>query len=109
MSRYIDADALQEIMLERKQPSDGADDTKERWRYVQWLVDYNSIADAPTVDVAEVVHSHWVWGPYVAKIGGHGYTCALCGRQSEECGNFCTWCGAKMDDEEQLEAERKKK
>lgn len=67
------------------------------------------VYDEDDVDVVTGVHSHWIWGPYVAKIGGHGYTCAACGKQSEECRNYCTWCGAKMDDEEQMEAEREEK
>lgn len=81
----------------------------EEWR--SGMLDaYDEVKSyVPSADVVEVVHSHWIWGPYVAKIGEHGDTCAACGKQSEECGNYCTWCGAKMDDEEQLEAEREKK
>lgn len=51
--RLIDADALIELMLERKQPLVGADSSKDRYRYIQWLADFNAIKDAKTVVPAE--------------------------------------------------------
>ena len=103
MSRYIKKnDALKAVAKEFYTYEDY--DKKNAERIAHEIVD--NIFPA---DVVEVVHSHWIWGPFVAKVGGHGNTCAACGKQSEECGNYCTWCGAKMDDEEQLEAEREKK
>lgn len=53
--RLIDADALIEIMCERKRPENGEDSTKARFRYMQWLTDYHAINDAPTVDAVEVI------------------------------------------------------
>lgn len=55
MSDYIKREDALQTLLKRKQPSNGADNTKERWRYIQWLVDYNTIADFPPADVTEVV------------------------------------------------------
>lgn len=51
MSRYIDADAVIEIMEERKRPEVGADASKERYRYIQWLADYQAIKDTPSIDI----------------------------------------------------------
>ena len=51
--RLVDADALMELMLERKQPLLGADNSKERYRYMQWLADFNAIRDVKTIVHAE--------------------------------------------------------
>lgn len=50
--RLIDADALISKMVERKHPgSSGEDNSKERYRYMQWLADYWAIEEAPTIDL----------------------------------------------------------
>ena len=52
------------------------------------------LSDAPTV---EPKHGHWV---YV----GHGWAgesirkCSICGHQTPDDGNYCSNCGAKMDE-----------
>ena len=51
----IDKRALLRIMEERKKPEFGEDDTKERYRYVQWLTDYHAILTAPVAEVP-----HWI-------------------------------------------------
>ena len=51
--RLGDLDALTRLMLERKQPLVGADSSKDRYRYMQWLADFNAIKDAKTVVPAE--------------------------------------------------------
>ena len=53
--RLIDADKLLEVIVKRKRPENGADCSKERYRYMQWLADYWAIKDAPTIDAVEVV------------------------------------------------------
>lgn len=52
--RPIDADVLIETMVERKRPEDGADWSKERYRYIQWLADYWAVKDAPTIKTKQV-------------------------------------------------------
>lgn len=47
--RLGDLDALIELMLERKKPLLGADSSKDRYRYMQWLADFNAIKDAKTI------------------------------------------------------------
>lgn len=51
--RLGDLDALTRSMLERKQPLIGADSSKDRYRYMQWLADFNAIKDAKTIVPAE--------------------------------------------------------
>ena len=51
--RLGDLDALTRLMLERKQPLVGADSSKDRYRYMQWLADFNAIKDVKTVVPAE--------------------------------------------------------
>lgn len=51
--RLVDADALMELVLERKQPLVGADNSKDRYRYIQWLADFNAISDAKIIVPAE--------------------------------------------------------
>lgn len=54
--RLIDADALMETFRERKRPtlSDGADGSKERVRYLDFISTLQAIKDAPTILEAEV-------------------------------------------------------
>lgn len=49
--RLIDADALMETFRERKRPtlSDGADGSKERVRYLDYISTLQAIKDAPTI------------------------------------------------------------
>lgn len=51
--RLVDADVLTGFMLERKRPLIGADSSKDRYRYMQWLADFNVIRDAKTIVPAE--------------------------------------------------------
>ena len=63
MSDLISRDDLLEVIVKRKRPESGADCSKERYRYMQWLADYWAIKDAPTIDAVEVVRckecKHW--------------------------------------------------
>ena len=47
--RLGDLNALTRLMLERKQPLVGSDSSKDRYRYMQWLADFNAIRDAKTI------------------------------------------------------------
>ena len=64
------------------------------------------IEDAPTADVAPVVHgwwekepsSSWRWTPSGAvAVTRTTYRCGLCGRGTAVKSNYCPNCGAKMD------------
>ena len=68
-----------------------------------YVVNYNSFINAPTIDAVEVVHGEWI----VSYTGGIKQTeCSACGKSFityDVYGwNYCPWCGAKMkgaDDE----------
>lgn len=61
----------------------------------QWL--QQCINDAPTIEVAEIVHGKW------EKVRGFtGFftwevQCSICGVPQDNKSNFCPNCGAKMD------------
>ena len=71
--KLIDADKLLEVIVKRKRPENGADCSKERYRYMQWLADYWAIKDAPPIDAVEVVRckecKHWVCNPNTEEWG----------------------------------------
>lgn len=59
---------------------------------------FNLLDHMPLVDGGFTRHGHWV---YV----GHGLAgesickCSICGHQTPDDGNYCSYCGAKMDEE----------
>lgn len=64
------------------------------------------VEDAPTADVAPVVHGlwekepsvFWRWTPSGAvAVARTTYRCGLCGRGTAVKSNYCPNCGAKMD------------
>ena len=79
------------------------------WEYGQAVKDiYEMIKNAPTADVAPVVHGRWdvkeLWicnsdGKPVSVIG-KVYVCNRCGREEEQMEPYCN-CGAKMDGTEE--------
>ena len=81
MSRLIDADALPKY-------------TGMALSAVEVAM---AVENAPTIDAEPVKHGHWV---YV----GHGWAgesirkCSMCGHQTPDDGNYCPYCGAKMDE-----------
>ena len=65
----------------------------------------DEISKLPSADVIERKHGHWEWGGRNDYIGAHGASCSVCGQINEENGEYCSWCGARMDDEIQREIE----
>ena len=103
MSRLIDADGLLEIMEERKKPEFGADGSKDRYRYMQWLADYQAIKSAPTIDAVEVVRGEWK--PFDRTWGRSIWYCTACKESvdvpcdiwtNKPIYNYCPNCGARM-------------
>lgn len=98
MSRLIDADRLLE---ETHLIIQIADDSKgmphEQYATVVFADD---IEDAPTVDAVPVVHGHWIdnetsYADHVTQT----CVCSVCGLRSvRPLGDFCRWCGVKMDE-----------
>lgn len=88
MSRYIDADAFMQHIID---DNDG---------YLLWLsvMDIKNYVDgAPTIDVEPVVHAHWIKSNY-DKLDGTIYKCSNCNQELFSAWNFCPHCGAKMDE-----------
>lgn len=63
------------------------------------------LAELPALDVAPVVHAHWI-----KTFGSDGFVstlrCSKCGNSENSTyipGNFCWFCGARMDGEEDEE------
>ena len=60
----------------------------------------NALRNAPSVDVAPVMHGHFVHdGPRFAH-GVDWWHCSNCGRLAsgvETRFDYCPWCGARMD------------
>ena len=94
MSRYIDAEKLLK---------------KNEWVSCMSQCDYalgcrdviQDIKEAPTEDVAEVIHSRYV------HLGGDEWSCAVCGAVvhtegswDRPSGKYCSECGARMDGDE---------
>lgn len=61
----------------------------------------DEIIEIPTVDVTVVRHGKWI-GKY-NTIQYNDWMCSYCGkyesetRNKDRLGNYCRWCGAKMD------------
>lgn len=60
-----------------------------------YVVDFDDISDAPTVDAKKVVHGHWT--PLVKNGFAFGVTCSKCNTTWDDKSNYCPNCGAKMD------------
>lgn len=64
----------------------------------KYIFAIDRIEEAPTVDVAEVVHGRWV-NPYMNRYGHPCHCCSVCGfKASYQDKNYCPNCGAKMMD-----------
>ena len=58
------------------------------------------IEEAPTADVAPVVHGRWARKRISVPVyGGVELSCSLCGRIAAHEYNYCPNCGARMDGE----------
>ena len=95
MSRYIDADAL------RKEHCEDCNAIKDDpncdiCATMQW------VNDAPTADVAPVVHGRWLtWeeqfpGEIPKKKSRLGVFCSACHNHADNMFDYCPNCGAKM-------------
>lgn len=59
------------------------------------------LSDVPTVDAEPVRHGHWIFNPKDAiEMMFTLPRCSNCGAESPDCGNYCSHCGAKMDEVE---------
>lgn len=61
--------------------------------YLWGLINY-AIEDAPTIEAEPIKHGYWT------KVGDNSYKCSVCGEISCCAGDYCSDCGARMDEEE---------
>ena len=104
MPRYIDAEReIKEIesVLEIKREEGFGEDDPAFYALMQIA---EKLRNAPTADVAPVVHAHWIpikkrmyaCRDKVGEIVTVGFTCSNCGRTEENDWEHCH-CGATMD------------
>jgi hypothetical protein len=96
--RLIDADAMHKFVEDKvAEGKDGwANGVPYEWAYALTAVDAQ-----PTIDAVPVVHAHWI-----KTFGSNGFVstlrCSKCGNAENSTyipGNFCWFCGARMDGE----------
>lgn len=54
---------------------------------------YDILERMPTVDAVPVVHGEWI------RQGADCWRCSVCKAMTDDYGNYCQNCGAKMDGE----------
>ena len=84
--RLIDADALKKVIYFETNHL-GIDFHKSKLIGI-------AIDNAPTIDAEPTRHGKWI------KVGDNTYRCSRCNEVSCCNGNFCTDCGAKLDEEQ---------
>lgn len=91
--------------LDRVKPIDGKDNSKERFRYIQWLSTYHAINSIEPVDVASVIHARWIKA-HVLRGNKLFIKCSCCHQEyfhdydDNVIMKYCPNCGSKMDLEE---------
>ena len=97
MSRYIDADALVEL-IDHYILHDKDAKKNHSALFIEGMKDgyyriRSNIISLPSADVVEVVHGKWVdkGEDYVLR-----WYCSNCGRKDTHIYNFCPDCGADM-------------
>ena len=95
--------------LDRVKPLDGKNNSKERFRYIQWLSTYHAINSIEPVDMASVVHGKWehgremfrrYQGKNLLEIYYEDWHCSICHavvKIIDPKWKYCPYCGAKMD------------
>lgn len=80
--------------------SAGADNSKERYRYLQALADVQAIRELPPVTPPQPKTGHWIW-----CVGSH--KCSNCEEYTcfshKELLRYCPNCGAKMVEPQESE------
>lgn len=98
--KYLYDKMLEKEELARQRVLDTPTHSPAYLRYVAQLNERTTlkheIADAPTVEVAPVVHGEWV-NEYINRYGHPCHCCSVCGfHASHQDKNFCPECGADM-------------
>lgn len=98
MADYIEREVAVKAAIDGADEWDGGYN-RNRDSYIECSID-----NVPAADVAEVRHGHWelIDKHYRAQDGWEyrRYRCSLCHRTTVEPDNYCSHCGAKMDESE---------
>lgn len=102
MSRYIDADKIEEVIrndvsFKYLMASNYSEAIINRFKIAEILND-----KIPTADVKEVKHGQWntVLDESILEHYNNDvdtFACSICGIKSKRPTNFCPFCGARMD------------
>jgi hypothetical protein len=101
--RLIDADGLKQSLdmciYTTKLLRDGKADLISN-HHISELESFKRIINLQTtIDAEPIRHGHWVPKTVMIKsITAKNYTCSVCGSESYNT-NYCSNCGAKMDEE----------
>lgn len=105
MNRYIDVEAVLELIQEEFHKTDVNGEEQ-----IGILKCHRIVREAPTADVVEVRHGHWITQEEAELMDSFdlAYTCSVCGHLDWDCTesetfNYCPNCGAKMDGERREE------
>ena len=107
MNRYIDADKLSETIKEHSYLLSDSINSRNYGMFLDGIM--QAIGEAPTADVQEVRHGHWI-EKALDNFRKVKCSCSICGWSGVDNYDsyvdihdfeFCPYCGAKMDEEEQ--------
>ena len=89
--RLIDADAIEYTHGYARCMDDG-----HLW--YEACVTEDEIHDMPTIDAEPIRHGRWIFNPKDERERRLTLSrCSWCGAESLTCGNYCSYCGAKME------------
>lgn len=99
--RLIDADALRKPIYAEEDNITGSGMTYAEMDGYNDGIDaaWSRIDYAPTIDAEPVVHGHWVAKKVMARTPfAINHYCSKCKFETDFCTNYCSNCGAKMDE-----------
>ena len=103
-AEYLDRDSLVARMEYYKEHA-----TEESGEHYAYLVTQREIRNAPACDVAPVVHGRFVHNEPMIAGGVDCWHCSRCRRLvtdvEREYFEYCPWCGARMDGDDDAKAD----
>ncbi len=92
MAEYVKRAAIMEFPI-RKDHCDKERANEHFIFGIESVLEY--VENLPAADVAPVVHGRWVYHDDDGVV-----TCSECGNAESSEGRYCSYCGARMDEEE---------
>ena len=91
--RLIDGDRLEEVLTQHRFSYCGENEWNKGVEEGLMLAN-DDVIEAPTIDAEPTRHGKWI------KVGDNTYRCSRCNEVSCCNGNFCTDCGARMENDD---------